>query len=459
MFLLAIQKQEPFNLSSMKARVKNFRLLGVILIAILVGCKIEPVKIYSGAELQNDCVQQLTDVIVYDINNPPVAGRMYAYSNLAFYEALRPMKPGYESLLPKLKGFSNIAPSDKTQTINYPFSASIAFMKVAEALVFSKDSIRKSRAILEDHFAQLDVSIQAASIAWGEKVAGVILERASKDGYKITRGMPKFSVLKETGIWQQTPPDYEEAIEPNWRYIKPMLLDSASQFKPVRPPAFSMQPNSPYYKEVQELFVMSNTLTEEQKTIAKYWDDNPFVSEHKGHLTYANKKTTPVGHWMGITAIIANQSKKDEMEVAKSYALTSLAIFDGFISTWEEKFTSKTVRPVTVIREYLNSEWNPYLQTPPFPEYTSGHSVISAAAAAVLSNIYGTNMKFTDTTEMKYLGMKRSFSSIKAAANEVSMSRMYGGIHYRAAIENGQKQGERIGSYYNTVFLQHDSGN
>jgi membrane-associated phospholipid phosphatase len=290
-------------------------------------------------------------------------------------------------------------------------------------------------------------------------VAATILARASKDGYKITRGMPKFSVLKETGIWQQTPPDYEEAIEPNWRYIKPMLLDSASQFKPARPPAFSMQPNSPYYKEVQELFAMSNTLTAEQKLIAKYWDDNPFVSEHKGHLTYATKKTTPVGHWMGIIAILSSQTKKDELETAKAFALASMAIFDGFISTWEEKFTSKTVRPVTVIREYLNSEWNPYLQTPPFPEYTSGHSVISAAAATVLSTVFGRNTSFTDTTELKYLGLKRTFSSIEAAANEVSMSRMYGGIHYRAAVENGQKQGREIGSYYNNVFLLNDSGN
>ncbi len=443
----------------MKGLIHHSRFIFIFFITLFLSCKNKPVKTFTRAELQNYCVQQLTDVIVYDINNPPVAGRMYAYSNLAFYEALRPMKPGYKSFLPKLKGFSNIAQPEKSLTINYPFSASIAFMKVAEALVFSKDSIRKSRSLLEEYFTELDADVRLASINWGEKVAAVILERASKDGYKITRGMPKFSVLKETGIWQQTPPDYEEAIEPNWRYIKPMLLDSASQFKPVRPPAFSMQQNSPYYKEVQELFAMSNGLTEEQKIIARYWDDNPFVSEHKGHLTYANKKTTPVGHWMGITAILANQSKKDEMEVAKSYALTSLAIFDGFISTWEEKFTSKTVRPVTVIREYLNSEWNPYLQTPPFPEYTSGHSVISAAAATVLSTIYGTNTAFTDTTELKYLGMKRSFSSIKAAANEVSMSRMYGGIHYRAAVENGQKQGEQIGSYYNTVFLLNDSGN
>lgn len=414
---------------------------------------------FLGADLQYYCVQHLTDVIVFDINNPPVAGRMYAYSNLAFYEAIRPLNPTFNSLLPELNGFEKLEPFDSTLNIDYSFSAAIAFMKVAEFLVFSKDSIVKARAVLMNKFDGLNTKIKSNSIYWGEKVADIILKRAAKDGYKITRGMPKFSVLKEIGIWQQTPPDYEEAIEPNWRFIQPFLMDSAAQFKPARPPLYDMNPNSPYYREVQELYTMSKQLTQEQKDIAKYWDDNPFVSEHKGHLTYATKKTTPVGHWMGITTILAKQSKKTEIDIAQAFAVTSLAIFDGFISTWEEKFTSKTVRPVTVIREYIFSEWNPYLQTPPFPEYTSGHSVISAAAATVLTKTFGNNTSFNDTTELKYLGMKRSFSSIEAASNEVSISRMYGGIHYRAAIANGQKQGQQIGNYFNNVFLQHDTGN
>lgn len=429
------------------------KLLCIAIIVWMSACKNNEATVLSGAETQYYCVQQLTDVIVYDINNPPVAGRMYAYSNLAFYEAFRPSNAKYASLLPKLKGFETLAAVDPSITINYPLSASVAFMKVAETLVFSKDSIRVARESLLKKFDGVSNDVQSASIKWGETVAAVILKRASQDGYKITRGMPKFSVLKETGIWQQTPPDYEEAIEPNWRYIQPFLMDSAAQFKPVRPPAFDMREQSAYYKEVIELYQMSQQLSDEQKTIAKYWDDNPFVSEHKGHLTYATKKTTPVGHWMGITAILSKQSKKTDLDIAQAFALTSLAIFDGFISTWEEKFTSKTVRPVTVIREYISSEWNPYLQTPPFPEYTSGHSVISAAAATVLSKIYGAKTAFNDTTELKYLGMKRSFQSLEAASNEVSMSRMYGGIHYRSAVINGQKQGQQIGNFYNQTFF------
>ncbi len=439
----------------MKRCLKSKLMYCVLLFATLNSCNTseqnDPTIIN---ELQYRCVQQLTDVIVHDIVNPPVASRMYVYSNIAFYEALRIADQNYTSLLPNLKGFITLKSPDTTLQRDYHLSAMIAFMKVAEALVFSKDSIRAGRKLLLDHFDHLDKKAYNNSIQWGEEVASVILDRASKDKYKLTRGMPKFSVLKEIGIWQQTPPDYEEAVEPNWRLIQPLLMDSASQFKPVRPPAYDLNPSSQYYKEVKEVLDLSNQLTEEQKLIARFWDDNPFVSEHKGHLTYGNKKMTPVGHWMGITGLLCKQTEKTPLEVARTYALTAAAIFDGFIATWEEKYTSKTVRPVTVIREHFNSEWNPLLQTPPFPEYTSGHSVISAAAATVLTTVIGNQVSFRDTTELRYLGLERNFPSLEAASDEVSMSRVYGGIHYRSAVMNGQKQGQQIGTHFVKTFLR-----
>lgn len=438
----------------MKRCLKSKLMYCVLLFATLNSCNTseqnDPTIIN---ELQYRCVQQLTDVIVHDIVNPPVASRMYVYSNIAFYEALRITDQHYTSLLPDLKGFITLKSPDTTVQRDYHLSAMIAFMKVTEALVFSKDSIRAGRELLLDHFDHLDKKVYNNSIQWGEEVASVILDRASKDKYKLTRGMPKFSVLKEIGIWQQTPPDYEEAVEPNWRLIQPLLMDSASQFKPVRPPAYDLNPSSQYYKEVKEVLDLSNQLTEEQKLIARFWDDNPFVSEHKGHLTYGNKKMTPVGHWMGITGLLCKQTQKTPLEVARTYALTAAAIFDGFIATWEEKYTSKTVRPVTVIREHFDSEWNPLLQTPPFPEYTSGHSVISAAAATVLTTVIGNQVSFRDTTELKYLGLERNFPSLEAASDEVSMSRVYGGIHYRSAVMNGQKQGQQIGAHFVKIFL------
>jgi len=438
----------------MKSFLKLRLIYCILLFAIFNSCNTSKQKNTAIInELQYRCVQQLTDVIVHDIVNPPVASRMYVYSNIAFYEALRITDQSYASLLANLKGFTELKSPDTSLQRDYHLSAMIAFMKVAEALVFSKDSIKVGRELLLDHFDHLNKKVFKNSVQWGEEVASVILDRASKDKYKLTRGMPKFSVLKETGIWQQTPPDYEEAVEPNWRLIQPLLMDSASQFKPARPPAYDLNPSSQYYKEVKEVFELSHQLTEEQKLIARFWDDNPFVSEHKGHLTYGNKKMTPVGHWMGITGLLCKQTKKTPLEIARTYALTAAAIFDGFIATWEEKYTSKTVRPVTVIREHIASEWNPLLQTPPFPEYTSGHSVISAAAATVLTAVIGNQVSFRDTTELKYLGLERHFPSLEAASDEVSMSRMYGGIHYRSAVMNGQKQGQQIGTHFIKKFL------
>lgn len=427
------------------------RYLTLTLILFLLACKNDKKQTpINHTLLQHQCVQKLTDVIVYDIFTPPVASRIYAYSNLAFYEAFI---GGADSLsiTRHLKGFNKI--ERPNQPINNELAATIAFMKVAEALVFSKDSIKRYSKDILARIPEDDAKKSQVSTTWGEAVAAMILKRAGDDNYKKTRGMPRYSVFKEATTWQQTPPDYADAIEPNWRLIKPLLLDSAAQFAPPPPPPLSLSPSSLYLKELMEVYNASKQLTPLQDTIAIYWDDNPFVTKHTGHLTYANKKTTPVGHWMGIIAITSNLAKASPLLIAKAYALASAAIFDGFISCWDEKFRSKTKRPITVIRENLAPEWNSLLQTPPFPEYTSGHSVISAAAATVLSKQLGNTIAFTDTTERQYLGIERKFSSFKAASDEAGISRLYGGIHYRSAIEQGKIQGNKVGELYIQHFI------
>jgi hypothetical protein len=423
-----------------------FFLMGLLTLA---SCQhTEKELLFEKEAVQHFCVQQLTNVIVHDIISPPVASRMYAYTNLAFYEALKTGFKDASSITDRCKGFSPMPGFDEKKEHDFGLGAATAFFKVAEALVFSKDSMRTAMTYMQAHYKNLDATVFRQSITYGEEVAKVILERAAKDNYKETRGMPRYSVFREAGKWEQTPPDYADAAEPYWKLIKPLRLDSASQCRPPRPPVFSKDPSSKYYKEVMELFELSKNLSPEQETIAIYWDDNPFVTEHRGHLTFANKKTTPVGHWMGITGILCKQyASEDLLKTAKAYALTSSAIFDGFISCWDEKYNSRTVRPITVIREWFDPVWESKLQTPPFPEYTSGHSVISAAAAMVLDAMFG-DKPFLDTTELPYLGLQRNFTSVKAAAEEVSISRLYGGIHYRSALDEGLKQGESVGAFF-----------
>ncbi|TAG07887.1 MAG: phosphatase PAP2 family protein, partial [Sphingobacteriia bacterium] len=336
---------------------------------------------------------------------------------------------------------------------NYNLSAIKAFFKLGKALTFSKDTLKETEEkLLEEFHDILEEEAYNNSISLGDSIAATILKRSATDNYKLTRGMPKYTINSKVGIWQPTPPDYFDAVEPHWDIIKPFLLNSNTQFAPPPPPPFSLNNNSQYYKELMETYNVVKNSTPTQDTIARYWDDNAFVTQHDGHLTYASKKTTPPGHWMGIIAILSKQQKASEISTAKAYALAAAAMFDGFITCWTEKYKSKTVRPITVIQENIDRNWNPILQTPPFPEYISGHSVISSAAAGILSAIWGNNIAFTDTTEVQYLGLKRHFNTIEEVANEVSISRVYGGIHYRAAVVQGSKQGQKIGSFYTQVF-------
>ena len=405
----------------------------------------------SAAALQQRCNEELTGVIVYDILSPPVASRIYAYSNLAYYEAIRPAYPALPSLLPLLRGFDTLRVAAPSET-NTSMAAALAFLKVAHALSFSKDSIAAAEKRTEALFHTLPESVQASSRNWADSIAAVILRRAATDRYKKTRGMPRYSVFGEKGKWQQTPPEYADATEPNWRLIEPLLMDSAAAFRPPPPPPYDLRKGSLFHKELMEVYQIRKNLTKEQDTIARFWDDNPFVTEHRGHLTFANKKMTPVGHWMGIIGILCGQANQNEWKGVLAHTLCAAAIFDGFISCWEEKYHSVKVRPVTVIRELIESEWEPLLQTPSFPEYTSGHSVISAAAAVTAEHILGKDLAFTDTTELKYLGLSRTFPSIMAASDEAGISRLYGGIHFNSAVRYGKEQGAGIGKIYCRLY-------
>jgi hypothetical protein len=236
-------------------------------------------------------------------------------------------------------------------------------------------------------------------------------------------------------------------VEPYWRQLKTFVLDSASQFTPAPPPAFSKSENSFFFRMNKEVYDTGKLLTQEQKDIARFWDDNPFVMEHSGHLMAATKKQTPGGHWMGIATIACRQGKADAVKAAKTYAFTALALFEAFVSVFETKYRYVYIRPISAINSMIDVKWEPFLQTPPFPEYTSGHSTITGSAATVLTNLYGSNFAFIDTSNMRYVNMQRKFSSFLQASDECSISRFYGGIHYKISVDTGASAGKRIGKY------------
>ncbi|RYE37317.1 MAG: phosphatase PAP2 family protein [Sphingobacteriaceae bacterium] len=413
-----------------------------------IGCKNRPSTKIKEAEILHQNEDQLTQLIIYDVFTPPVACRIYAYASLASYEAIRFQNPKYNSVTNQLNGFDQIKNPDKNKKYDFALAATKAFFTVVRKVTFSVDSLKAYENNVYVNFkANLDDSTYARSVAFGEQVAKTILKRATADNYLQTRSKPRFLGSNDSGKWRPTPPDYLDGVEYCWGTMKTFVLNSSSQFEPPPPPLVSADKNSRYYLQNVEVYNQSKMLSQEQKDVARYWDDNPFVLEHSGHLMFANKKITPGGHWIGITTIACKKSKADAVKTAQAYALTSVAMFDAFICCWQEKYKSAYIRPVTVINETIDRNWTSRLQTPPFPEYPSGHSTITRSAAVVLTSLFGDNFDFQDTSDLKYIGMQRHFKSFVQAADEASISRYYGGIHYLNSVNVGAEQGKKVSDY------------
>lgn len=431
---------------------KKISLLFITALA-LASCAKEETPLTVTPDDYNNAVDKVTEVIIHDIFSPPVASRIYSYSNIAAYEVLAQNHPDYVTLAGQLTDLTETPKPDADAAVNYDVAALIAQMEIAKSLIFSEDRITEMRDSLYMKWEDQNPTELAASKIYGLKVADHIKAWMDGDMYKQTRTMPKFSVNPDNpSRWQPTPPAYMDGIEPHWMKIRTFVIDSASQFKPIPPPEFSMEEGSEFHKQLMEVYNVRNEMSEEgdaseKMGIAQFWDCNPYVSTHKGHLMFATKKITPGGHWVGIVKIATKKANADLMETVYAYTKTSIALFDGFISCWDEKYRSNLIRPETLINQYIDDSWAPVLQTPPFPEYSSGHSVVSGAAAEVLTQIYGEDFQFDDDTETAYGLPVRSFDSFRQASSEAALSRLYGGIHYRAAIDEGLKQGRQLGQY------------
>jgi membrane-associated phospholipid phosphatase len=424
----------------------------LLLLAASAGCVGTPerkVTLGDTPELLSAAVARLTDILVGSVTSPPVASRTYAYASIAAYEALRPAYPEFRTLAGQLHGLQPLPLPPRDAALILPVASVAAFLSVAEALVFAPERVASYRRDVIEQILEKDASreLVTRSVAHGETVAKHILAWAATDGLKQARGMQRFEVLYEPGRWRPTPPAYMDALEPNWQTLRPLVMDSARQFRPPPPLPYDMRENSGFHQQVMTVYQTGTAPTDEQRTIAAFWDCNPFAVKAEGHVMFAVKKISPGGHWMGITAIALRKSGADLMRAAEAYTRVAIALREGFISVWDEKYRSVVVRPETIINETIDASWRPVLQTPPFPEYPSGHSVISAASAEVLTALFGEDFAYDDDVEVPYGLPARSFTSFRSAAQEAAVSRLYGGIHYPMAIENGLVQGRALGAH------------
>ena len=428
---------------------KFYHCIFIALLFYLQACR-QPVmhKEPLGPQAIGRVLTEMTDIMIHDITNPPLAARFFAYACLSGYEVIAQNDSGFVSMHGLLNAYPNIQKTDSINGYAVRLSALLAMMETAKKMQPSGKWLDQYEQRFTDSCADIGYSqtVIEQSKKYAAYISKQILAYAKADGYNKISNYPRYTPEEKEGCWYPTPPGYLPAVEPYFKTVRPFLLDSCAQFKPVPPVAFSKEKSSAFYQLMQLNYEAGGTkLSPENRAIAAFWDCNPFAVQDGGHLMMGLKKISPGAHWVGITGIACAKAGKGFSQTMAIYTTIAITLTDAFICCWDEKYRSNRIRPETAIRKYIDPTWKPVLQTPPFPEYLSGHSVVSGASATVLSHYFGEAFSYTDSVEVSYGLPPRSFNSFQQAAEEAAISRLYGGIHFKDAIDNGLVQGRKVG--------------
>ncbi len=378
--------------------------------------------------------------------SPPVASRAFAYLGIAAHEAMAATDPALRSLAGQLNGLRALpplphpGPGTQAAVMDGALSVMVPTLFANTGPTGQRALDRLSQRLAARAASGLTGTAAADSRACGSAIADHILAWAASDGGAVIEnlGFPmSYTPAEGPAHWvptsrialQQAP------LLPGWGGNRPFAMPSAASCALPPPPAYSEEPGSAFRAEAEEVLAVSRTLTPEQAEIARFWADDAMLSP------------TPPGHWISIVMQIARRDGLGPAETADVLARVGIAMADAFIACWRAKYDFNLVRPVTYIRRVLDPGWTPLLLTPPFPEYPSGHSTQSGAAAAVLAAVFGEDFPFEDATHADDGIPPRAFTGFRAAAEEAAMSRLYGGIHFRSAIERGLEQGVCVGAF------------
>lgn len=417
----------------------------IIFVVCFWACKQAPEKelVLTNQHI-SQVITEMTGVMIHDITNPPLAARFFSYACLAGYEVIAQHDHRFANMHGKLNEYPDIKKIDSIQNYHVTLAAVLAMLETAKKMQPSGQLLQQYEQRLLDSCEALGYST-ANSLRYAKAVSKQILAYAKADRYNKISNYPRYTPVDKPGCWYPTAPAYMAAVEPYFNTVRPFLLDSCSQFMAPAPVAFNSSRQSGFYKLLMQNYTASNELTDEQRAIAAFWDCNPFAVKNDGHLILSQKKISPGAHWLGIAGIACAGDHKDFAQSMQVYTAVALGLTDAFICCWHEKYHSNRIRPETAIRQYIDPHWQPLLQTPPFPEYLSGHSVISSASATILSYFFGKRFSYIDNVEVSYGLPPRHFNSFQQAAQEAAISRFYGGIHFMDAIENGLLVGQHVG--------------
>lgn len=409
----------------------------------------------AGYKAENDAyplhflARQLTLILINDNFSPPVASRVYAYTSISAYAMLVESNGKENKLRSGLIGFPKVDPKGLKVIHSPSLSSAYTFYYMSKKLIYTFAPFDDSFKVLLNWYRsngcteeQIENSRNLAK-EYVDSWAGWI----ANDNFAKSRRMPDYVLDEDPAHWIPTYPGYMPALEPHWFEIRHLARNAAKiDFKGYTAKAFDTAKSSDFYSEGMEVYRIAANATKEQIGIADFWDCNAFEIFPEGHRDNVIKKMSPGGHWMNIVSIACRQDNANMEKSAYAYALAATALFEGFIHTWAMKYKFKALRPETYLQNIGYPDFRPYLQSPPFPEYPSGHAVISMSAAMVLSSIFGSACKFTDDTELPWGIPSRTFPSFANAAEEAGISRFYGNIHYRYSCVDGSKIGAIIGN-------------
>jgi len=395
----------------------------------------------SDSKAYIDDLKAITDIMVYDVTSPVAAARYYAYSTLASYEVLALQENDNHS------SFFDFFQRPLENPFPQNFKLENEVVAYRYALLCTARKLLPSGKKLESKIKSLRQELVKEEVLFLDQIIQTIVDYANRDGFLQLNNLKRYTPKRGPAFWQPTKPAYMAPVEPNWNSLTPLFLKSADQFLTKPPVKYDLNPESDFYKLLLEVKQVTDQNDKKKNEIAAFWDCNPYAISQIGHLEFGLKKISPGGHWMGIAGIATRKARFDVNKTIFTHTILALVLHDAFIACWDEKYRSNRVRPETVINRHLDKGWSPLLQTPPFPEYVSGHSVVSSASAEILTLIFGSNFSFRDTSEKEFGLKTRSYKSFKQAADEACISRLYGGIHYKDAIDEGIWQGRQVASF------------
>jgi membrane-associated phospholipid phosphatase len=388
----------------------------------------------------------LFDVVKSEATAFPEASRIYGVSAVALYEAVVPGALHHRSLMGQLHNLAAVPQPNESEPYHWPTVANASLARTIRGLFpsLTPENLDAIDALEQRFAAQFQVEVppedEARFVVHGQAVADAILVWAATDGFAIYNNCP-YVPAPVPGAWRPTPPAFTpNPQQPCWAQLRPMVLASGEECAPPAHPEFSTDPDAAFYAAALEVYQTSLTLTDEQRTIAQYWNDGVGVTG------------TSNGHWMAIVGQITRNDGLSLAAAAEAYARVGIVVTDAFITIWDAKYRYNLQRPVTYIQDHIDGSWLPLILTPPNPSYISGHSTQSRAAAAVLTDLFG-HKAFTDTLHTDHHLMPpqepRTFGSFDEAAAEAAVSRLYGGIHFAFDNEEGCSSGRCVGQAIN----------